>query len=214
MFTGLVADIGTVRRIDRSAEGAALAIESRFEALELGESIAVDGACLTVARIEAAQFFAEASAETLAKTTLGDRARGDRVHLERALRADERLGGHIVTGHVDGVGRLVERKPLGDSVLVTFEVPDRLASFIAPKGSVALDGVSLTVNEVDERRFQVVLVPYTRKETTFDGKTPGARINVEADVLAKYVARLLGRPGVDGSGGGLSLETLRRQGYA
>jgi riboflavin synthase len=195
MFTGLVQQIGRVREVRRGGGGAALWIDAQLGALDMGESIAVDGACLTVKAMDAAGFRADASAETLAKTTLGDRRGGDPVHLERALRLGDRLGGHLVTGHVDGVGRMVERAGLGDSEKVVFEVPRDLARFIAPKGSVTVDGVSLTVNGVAGNRFDVVLVPYTRQETTFDRRPTGARVNIETDVLAKYVARLLAAGG-------------------
>lgn len=192
MFTGLIQAMGRVREVRRGGGGASLWIDAELGALEQGESIAVDGACLTVNAMDARGFRADASAETLAKTTLGERRGGDPVHLERALRVGDRLGGHVVTGHVDGVGRLVERTGLGDSVKVVFEVPRELAPQLASKGSVAVDGVSLTVNGVAGNRFDVVLVPYTRRETSFDRRPTGSRVNIETDVLAKYVARLVG----------------------
>ncbi len=215
MFTGLVEQIGTIRRVDRNAKGVTLEVACAYEGYVLGESIAVNGACLTVTADRGGAFTADASLETLDKTTLGELTTGSRVHLERALAAGERLGGHLVTGHVDGVGHVVEKSPLGDAMKVVFEVPEPLAPFMAPKGSVTVHGVSLTVNGVRGRRFDVVLVRFTRTETIFDDLGPGARVNLEADVLAKYVARLLGRPGVDGvdDGGGVSLDLLRRHGY-
>jgi riboflavin synthase len=215
MFTGLVEQIGTISRIERNAKGVTLEVACAYDDYVLGESIAVNGACLTVTADRGGAFTADASLETLDKTTLGDLASGGRVHLERALRAGERLGGHLVTGHVDGVGTIVEKSPLGDAMKVVFEAPAPLAPFMAPKGSVTVHGVSLTVNGVHGRRFDVVLVPFTRTETVFDALGPGARVNLEADVLAKYVARLLGRPGVDGvdDGEGVSLDLLRRHGY-
>jgi riboflavin synthase len=191
MFTGLVQEVGSVRQVRRTASGAALWIDAPFDDLVLGESVAVDGACLTVKESDARGFLADASTETLAKTTLGDRRRGDRVHLERALRLGDRLGGHMVTGHVDGVGRMVLRSPLGDTEKVVFEVPADLAPYLAPKGSVAVDGVSLTVNGVQRTRFDVVLVPFTLTATTFAARSLGSRVNIETDVLAKYVARLI-----------------------
>lgn len=215
MFTGLVQRRGRITAVDRTGEGARLAVACTFDGLELGESIAVDGTCLTVTSRIDAGFTCDASSETLARTTLGERRVGAGVHLERALRLGDRLGGHLVTGHVDGVGRMVERHPLGDSVRVVFEAPAELAPLIAPKGSVTVDGVSLTVNGVEGQRFDVVLVPFTRRETTFDERSVGAPVNLETDVLAKYVARLLGRPGVGGGdgGGGVTLDLLARQGY-
>ena len=154
------------------------------------------------------------------KTSLGSLARGSKVHLERALPAGARLGGHYVSGHVDGVGRIAGKSPLGDAVRIDFEVPPVLAPFLAPKASITVDGVSLTVNGASGNRFDVVLVPITRTKTLIDQKPIGATVNLEVDVLAKYVARLLGRPGVDGvdpgdpAGGGVTMDTLRRAGFA
>lgn len=217
MFTGLVQELGRVRAIERSSAGAALVVQTRFSGLSLGESIAVDGCCLTVATLVDGGFRAEASAETLSKTTLGELTSGREVHLERALALGERMGGHVVTGHVDGVGRVVELAPLGDALRVVYEVPEALAPMLAPKGSVAVDGTSLTVNHASALQFDVVLVPFTRTATTLDRRRPGDRVNIEVDVLAKYVARLLGRPGVDGvdphGPGGVTLDLLARQGY-
>jgi riboflavin synthase len=216
VFTGLVVEVGTLREVERSAVGATLEVSCALVGLQLGESIAVDGACLTVTRLVEGGFRCDASAETLAKTTLDGARKGQRVHLERALRLGDRLGGHLVTGHVDGVGGLVGREPLGDAQRLTFEVPDRLAPFLAPKGSVAVDGVSLTVNGASGNRFDVVLVPYTRDATHLGAAFLGKKVNVEVDVLAKYVARLLGRRGIDGlwpTGGGVTLDLLERAGY-
>src|SRR4051794_20352489 len=162
MFTGLVQQIGKVRELRHGPGGVTLRIGCTYQALVLGESIAVNGCCLTVTKIHDDGFSADASQETLDKTTTGQLKVGDSVHLERALSTGDKLGGHLVTGHVDGVGKLVARTPLGDAVRVTFEVPPLLAPLIAPKGSVTLDGTSLTVNSVQGTRFDVVLVPFTR----------------------------------------------------
>jgi riboflavin synthase len=191
MFTGLIEEIGTVGEIVRSGEGAALRIDCTLAALVLGESIAVDGCCLTVARLAAGGFWCDASHETLAKTTLGAQSPGGRVHLERAIRAGDRMGGHVVTGHVDGVGRLVSRRAVGTAFEVTFEVPPALAPHLAPKGCVALDGTSLTINTVTGPRLDVVLIPYTLEHTTFGSRPDGTPVNVETDILAKYVERML-----------------------
>lgn len=218
MFTGLVETVGTVARIERRGVDATIRIACTYDHYEHGESIAVDGCCLSVTASGKGWFSAEASAETLRLTALGDRASGDPVHLERAMTPDRRLGGHLVTGHVDGVGRVVSQEKLGEALEVTFEVPLALAPFVAPKGSIAIDGVSLTVNRAAGTRFDVVLVPVTQAETRLGQRGPGTRVNLEVDVLAKYVARLLGRPGVDGiaPGGdsaGVTVELLRRAGY-
>ncbi len=198
MFTGLVAAIGTVKRAERGPKGLLLRVTCPFPELVLGESIAVSGCCLTVTTIHEDGFTADASSETLAKTHLGSLQTGSTVHLERALSLGDRLGGHLVSGHVDGIGSLVSRAPSGDAVVVTFEAPTHLAPFLAPKGSITIDGVSLTVNGVKGAHFDVVLVPFTRTETHFDQRPVGAAVNLEVDLIAKYVARLLGRPGVDG----------------
>ena len=224
MFTGLVEEIGTVREIARSGVGASLRVECAYRDYVLGESIAVNGACLSVTRVEGMSFWADCSAETLDKTTLGELTTGSKVHLERALAHGARVGGHIVTGHVDGVGRIASREPLGKAQKMELEVPPQLAPFLAPKGSVSVDGTSLTINGARGTRFDVVLVPVTQDKTLLLSKPVGSRVNLEVDVLAKYVARLLNRPGIDGQPadnplvegsqhGGLTLEGLAKAGY-
>jgi len=201
MFTGLIEQVGTVADLARRGDGLSIRIHCALHPYELGESIAVNGTCLTVKSFEEGHFDADASIETLDKTNLGDLRVGDRVHLERALALGDRLGGHLVTGHVDGVGTLVERAPSGDYVRASFEVPERLAPFLAPKGSITVNGVSLTVNTVAATRFDVMLVPYTLDETTFGDMSSETRVNLEVDILAKYVASLMGKPGVDAAEG-------------
>jgi riboflavin synthase len=197
MFTGLVEQVGTIDRLVRRDDGLSVRIACALQPYELGESIAVNGACLTVKSFGDGHFDADASLETLDKTNLGVLTLGDRVHLERALALGERLGGHLVTGHVDGVGTMAAKTPEGDYVRASFEAPQRLVPFLAPKGSVTVDGVSLTVNTVTGTCFDVMLVPYTLEETTFGEMASGTRVNLEVDILAKYVASLLGKPGVD-----------------
>ena len=201
MFTGLIEQIGTIDHLERRDDGLSLRVACALHPYELGESIAVNGTCLTVKSFAEGHFDADASLETLDKTNLGDLSEGDRVHLERALALGDRLGGHLVSGHVDGVGTLVSRAPEGGYVRASFEVPNRLAPFLAPKGSITVNGVSLTVNAVAGTRFDVMLVPYTLDETTFGEMANGARINLEVDILAKYVASLMGKPGVDAPDG-------------
>lgn len=222
MFTGLVEELGEIASMQRRGVDCTLRVRSPLRDYVLGESIAVNGACLSVTRWGDDWFDADATAETLAKTSLGELLTGSRVHLERALRHDQRLGGHLVSGHVDGVGRVEAREPLGDAVRTTFAVPPELAPFLAPKGSITIDGVSLTVNAASGTTFDVVLVPITRTKTLLEQRPLGGRVNLEVDVLAKYVARLLGRPGVDGrpaenptttTSGGVTLDLLTRQGY-
>ena len=197
MFTGLIEQVGTIDVLDHGEDGLSVRIVCALNPYTLGESIAVNGTCLTVKSFSETHFDADASPETLDKTNLGDLSTGDRVHLERAMALGDRLGGHLVTGHVDGVGTLVGRETEGEYLRVTFEVPKPLAPFLAPKGSITVNGVSLTVNAVVGTRFDVMLVPYTLDETTFGQMQPGARVNLEVDILAKYVASLLGKPGVD-----------------
>jgi riboflavin synthase len=169
--------------------------------IALGASIACSGPCLTVIAIEPGVFTVEASAETLARTTLGEWTEGTPVNLERALRLGDELGGHLVSGHVDGVAQLVERRPEGDSIRFTIEAPAELARYITPKGSVALDGVSLTVNEVEGGRFGVNIIPYTLAHTSLGEARPGHRLNLEIDTIARYVARLLDVSGAERTNG-------------
>jgi riboflavin synthase len=195
MFTGIVGAVGEVVEIaQRGDMRARIAGGYDHASLSLGASVSCDGVCLTVVDLGAdgdvGWFAADISAETLSKTTLGDWTVGRRVNLERALRVGDELGGHIVTGHVDGVGRVVETRPEGDSLRVDFEAPEALAPFIAPKGSAAIDGASLTVNGVEGRRFGVNLIPHTLAATTFGRLAEGVSVNIEIDVLARYVARL------------------------
>ncbi|MBO6807174.1 riboflavin synthase [Thalassospira sp.] len=194
MFTGIITDIATVRAIKKTGD-------TRFEfttsfdtsKIVLGASIACNGACMTVVETGDDWFAIEASAESLSRTTLGDLSVGSKVNLEQATRVGDELGGHIVSGHVDGVAILTNRVPEGDSLRLTFEVPDEFAKYIASKGSVTLEGVSLTVNEVDGNTFGINLIPHTQTETTLGSKQPGDRINFEIDMLARYVARMLGK---------------------
>lgn len=194
MFTGIITDLGHVRRTRRDAKGCELTIATAYavDEMPLGASIACSGPCLTVVAVEPGAFSVQASAETLARSTLGDWVEGTPVNLERALRLGDELGGHLVSGHVDGVARLVERRPEGDSVRFTIEAPPELMRYITPKGSVALDGVSLTVNEIDGGRFGVNIIPYTLAHTSLGEAAPGQRMNLEIDTIARYVARLLG----------------------
>ena len=196
MFTGIITDLGRVRRLRRGTgpEGgceATIATAYPVEEIVLGASIACSGPCLTVIAVEPGAFTVEASAETLARTTLGEWTEGTPVNLERALRLGDELGGHLVSGHVDGVGTVVARRPDGDSVRFTFRSPPALARFIAPKGSIAVDGVSLTVNEVEGDVFGVNLIPVTLQETGLGRLAAGNRVNLEIDLLARYLARLM-----------------------
>jgi len=193
MFTGLVTAMGTLAARQSRGPGARLTLTARFDdgPLSLGESISVSGACLTVDAITADGFEVDASAETLARTTLGGVKLGGTVHLERALRAADRMGGHVVTGHVDGVGSLLERRPVGESLALVFGVPLELAPFIAEKGSITVEGVSLTVNRAGPDRFDVTIIPHTQERTHLGQLQPGDPVNLEVDLIARYVGRLL-----------------------
>lgn len=196
MFTGIITDLGRVKRL-RRGELVELTIATAYDtsAIPLGASIACCGACLTVVGVVPGEFSVQASAETLACTTLGEWEEGTPVNLEKPMRLGDELDGHLVSGHVDGIAQIVERRPEAGSVRFTFDVPETLAPFIAAKGSVALDGVSLTVNEVSGTRFGVNIIPHTLACTNFSETLPGQRMNLEIDLIARYVARLLGSRG-------------------
>lgn len=196
MFTGIVTDIGRVKAISPHEGGVRLHVATTGLAgaddpFQLGESIAVSGVCLTVTAITDAGFHADVSGETLRLTTLGARAVGDGVNLERALRAGDRLGGHLVSGHVDGLGRLRGRHADGLSERFAFTVPEPLRRYVAVKGSITVDGVSLTVNAVDDEGFAVNLIPHTLAHTTLGTLRDGDAVNLEVDGIARYVERLL-----------------------
>lgn len=200
MFTGIITDLGAVKAVEPPGEGAGKeASDSRFvfetgydtAGIPQGASIACSGACLTLVDKGPGWFAADVSGETLARTTLGDWGPGTPVNFERPLKLGDELGGHMVSGHVDGVAAVTGRRAEQGSIRFTFEAPAGLAKFIASKGSVALDGVSLTVNEVEGDRFGVNIIPHTAEATTLGGKQPGDRVNLEIDMLARYVQRLL-----------------------
>lgn len=196
MFTGLVTDLGTIRSITQTADGARVRVQTAYPTkdLQLGESIAVDGACLTVTSIGADDFTIDASLETIKRSTLGHRRQGDRVHLERALAVGDRLGGHFVLGHVDGVGTLRARSRQGNAWLLEVEAPESVYKFLIDKGSIAVDGVSLTVNWVEGDRFGLAIIPFTGSESKLLTYQVGHQVNLEADVLGKYVYRFLVDP--------------------
>jgi riboflavin synthase len=199
LFTGIIEDLGTVYQIKPSSDGAVIVIRTALPTgrISIGESIAVSGCCLTVVRKSRGSLTMDVSAETLRRTILGELKSGDRVNLERCLTLNKLLGGHLVSGHVDGVGRIVSTKPEGDSRLYTFEVGANESRYLVEKGSVALDGVSLTVFGIRGGRFNVALIPHTLKMTTLGHKQIGSTLNVESDMLVKYVERILGESGIN-----------------
>ncbi len=197
MFTGIVTDVGTVATVKPLAEGVGLRIDTAYdpESIAIGASISCDGVCLTVTALpehgsNARWFEVEAWEEALRLTTASSWKAGTRINLERALKIGDELGGHIVSGHVDGIAEIVERKEEGDAVRFTLEAPRDLAKFIAPKGSVALDGTSLTVNRVEGTRFDVLLIHHSLSVTTWGERQAGDRVNIEIDTMARYAARL------------------------
>lgn len=192
MFTGIITDIGTIAAIDKQGDWA-LTIETKLplDKTPIGASVACSGICLTVIEKSAKQFKVQVSRETLSKTTAVHWRPGIHINLEPALRAGDELGGHILSGHVDGIARVIDKKPEGDSLRFEFEVPHEFAKFLAPKGSAAIDGVSLTVNEVNGARFGVNIIPHTQKMTSLAALNPGDEANFEADMIARYVDRML-----------------------
>lgn len=197
MFTGLVEDVGTIVRADRRSDALVLGVRPEHlpvAELSLGDSVCHDGTCLTVTEVGRDAFTVLAGAETLARTTLGGLRIGKRVNLERALKVGDRLGGHWVTGHVDGTGELAARRDQGANLVLVVRAVPALLRYIVEKGSIAVAGVSLTVNSVDAETFSVAIIPHTRDHTSLGALAVGDRINLEVDILAKHVEKLLGRP--------------------
>jgi riboflavin synthase len=219
MFTGLVEEVGMVEGLDRGPEGGQLRIGAHavLDGTQVGDSIAVSGVCLTVVGISATSLAADLMAETLERTTLGELKPGRPVNLERALSVGGRLGGHLVLGHVDAVTDITAVQDRGASLEVRFSLPALVAAYVAPKGSIAIDGISLTVVRVGEGSFDIGVIPHTLEATTLKSVAAGMRVNVEVDVLARYVERALqgrdtGVPGEE-AGAGLTEELLREEGF-
>ena len=213
MFTGIIGAVGTVASIARQPDRTRLTIEARSLAASIapGESICVSGVCLTVVSNARGSFDAELVPETLGRTSLGQLVPGARVNLERCVRMQDRLGGHLVSGHVDGVGAVTGRFPEGEGVRLVIEMPAELRRYLVPKGSVCVDGVSLTVAAVSAGAFEVALIPYTLSHTTFETCVAGTKVNLEADLIAKYVEGLIKEGGVELFGGQeFALEMLQR----
>lgn len=213
MFTGLVEGVGEIRGVKRQAEGLRLSVALPFAAAELvlGESVAVAGACLTVVEVTSRAAAFEVSPETLDRTTLALKKAGDRVNLERALRLGDRLGGHLVTGHVDGRGVLRERREGPEHVQLQFEMPAALSRYVIEKGSIAVDGVSLTVNTCQGQNFTVNIIPHTAQATTLGNLRVGGQVNLETDIIGKYVEKLLGLKSPEAAG--VTAEFLARHGF-
>ena len=193
MFTGLIEDIGTVTKMERRGGGILVTINfsSELDDLKIGDSISVDGVCLTITHLQDQSFSAEASAETVGRTTLGNKRSQQKVNLERALRLNDRLGGHLVTGHVDEVAKITVIIPEGSSQKITFQVTEKSVRCLVEKGSITVDGISLTVNEVKSDRVSVTIIPHTASHTTLGSKKVGDKVNIETDILGKYVEKLI-----------------------
>jgi riboflavin synthase len=216
VFTGIIETIGTIRRVVRDPNGARVTIGAAAIAgsARLGDSLAVDGACLTVASLDGDAVVCDLSAETLARTTLGGLRVGARVNLERPLRLGDPVGGHLVGGHVDAVGHVIGRMPQGEGTVYRIRFPDHLAPYLVPKGSVAVDGISLTVAALAGRHFEVAVIPYTLRVTTLGEKPVGGQVNLEADLIGKYVARLTAGREPSHPASGVTLSVLKEHGFA
>lgn len=217
MFTGIIESIGTIRSLTPKGGDVRVYVETGkldLGDVKLGDSIAVNGVCLTAVELPGDGFWADVSVETLKRTAFIDLKSGSKVNLEKALTPTTRLGGHLVSGHVDGVGRIVERSPAGRSVRFVIEAPAGLAKYIAEKGSICVDGISLTVNGVDGARFTLNIVPHTLEETTMADFRPGRAVNLEVDIIARYLERLLlGDQAAESGAGGITMEFLAQHGF-
>jgi riboflavin synthase len=213
MFTGLIEDVGRVVRLERRGKAACLAVSTALPAtgFSLGDSVAVNGVCLTVTSIEGAQLSFDVSPETLGRSSLGRLSAGAAVNLERALRLSDRLGGHIVTGHIDCMASVAGRREESGNTIFSFTIPAEMSRYVIDKGSVAIDGISLTVNSASDSGFTVNIIPHTAEKTTLKLRKPGDMVNIETDIIGRYVERLLG--GKTAAPGGLTLQGLMENGF-
>jgi riboflavin synthase len=193
MFTGIVEEMGAVKTVERTLAGARLRVlaSTVMDDLGIGDSVSVNGACLTVVSREEREFAVDVSTETLSVTSLGGLAPGAPVNLERAMKIHQRIGGHLVSGHVDAIGAIRSRRQDGNTLVITIEAPKEILRYCVPKGSITVDGISLTINELTDRSFGVAIIPHTAKVTTLGLKQPGDAVNLEVDLIGKYVERLL-----------------------
>ena len=214
MFTGLVAELGTVKNLIRMGESYHLTVGAKkvMHNLKIGDSMATNGVCLTVVKLTEEEFTVDVMPETARLTNIGQLRAGDRVNLERTLRPVDGLDGHIVSGHVEGLGTIISERPDGIAKVVSFEAPVNLLKYIIPKGSITIDGISLTVTQVTQNGFSVSLIPYTAKETTLGFKSVGDKVNLETDIIGKYVERMLSW-NKNSSGKELDMNTLFENGF-
>ena len=220
MFTGIIEGLGTISAIHPSGQGSRISITPDFDltGTRIGDSIAVNGACLTAVTLQGSRFSVDVSPETLKRSVLGRIKLGERVNLERALRLSDRLDGHLVSGHIDGIGTLRERKTLANAIIITFGVAPSLSRYMIEKGSVAVDGTSLTINRCDSTTFEISIIPYTAGLTTIGLKKEGDAVNIETDMIGKYIERfVLNREPADQkpekSGGGIDMALLVKSGF-
>lgn len=210
MFTGLIEEIGTVRSLARGTVGRLVVASERLASgVAIGDSVSVSGACLTVTSVSGSEVSFDAVPETISRTTLGDLRPGDKVNLESSLRAGDPIGGHFVQGHVDGVGTIESSRPLGESQVIRVKAGGEVLKYVVEKGSIAVDGISLTVASFDRTGFNIAVIPHTLAATTLHLKRPGDKVNLEADILGKYVEKMLGRMGT----GRVTEELLRDAGF-
>lgn len=214
MFTGIVEELGTVKQVVSGSAWGQIEIAGQkvLEGTKLGDSIAVNGVCLTVTNLRSGSFTADVMAETMRRSNLGSLKKGDQVNLERAMAADGRFGGHMVSGHIDGTGVISQMKQEGNAVWVTVDTSEELMRLIVEKGSIAIDGISLTVAKEMPGAFQVSIIPHTGEETTLLKKKPGAVVNLENDMIGKYVEKLM-RKEPEGGGSSLTLDFLKQHGF-
>jgi riboflavin synthase len=218
MFTGIIEGLGTIAAIQASGKGRRLTVTAEFDLLHsrIGDSIAVNGACLTAVEIGSRRFVADVSPETLDRTTFGKAKIGERVNLERALRLSDRLDGHLVSGHIDGTGTIDQKKTAGNAVIVVIKVPESLSHYMIQKGSVAVDGISLTINKCSAGNFEVSIIPHTAGLTTIGFKAVGTPVNIETDMIGKYVERLLmphRQPRANEPPSGVDMQFLAKSGF-
>ena len=215
MFTGIVEELGVIRALRRGARSAVLSIgaDTVLSDLKIGDSVAVNGVCLTATAVDGGGFTADVMHETLRRSSLGDLVPGSRVNLERALAANGRFGGHIVSGHIDGTGTIAEKRRDDNAVWYTVAAAPGLLRYVVEKGSIAIDGISLTVAAVEADRFSVSVIPHTAAVTLLGRKGPGDRVNLETDLIGKYVEKLLRPADAPAAGGGISLEFLAENGF-
>ncbi len=215
MFSGIIEEIGKIRDIKKRDKSNNIAVSAKkiFTDLKEGDSISIDGACMTVSRLKENEFSVDASFETLNITTLADLKKGDSVNLERAIRFSDRIGGHLVTGHVDGVGSILKKKEVGEAIALTIAAPPQILRYTIVKGSIAVDGVSLTINEVGNSSITVMLIPYTIKMTTLGSKKIGEKVNLENDLIGKYVESLLKQEHREPVKRMIDIEFIREHGF-